>query len=205
MILTTTAPSSVKSSMHQLVCSPVISKTSINRPNIFLQCEEIPSDEDSLSIFATRVSQIIQDECSIIYTDFVNDIGPIMSKLEEQGISSVAHYGELDAKSIYESYMKWKTDEVKVMVATSAFVMGIDKHNIRHIVGYGVPENLCSWAQELGRGGRDGQPATATIFYSMSNISHAMAWLREHRTLRVHFEGIFSILEICYGRPGRYV
>ena len=79
MILTATAPPSVESSLHQLVRSPVISKSSINRPNIFLQCEEILSDEDSLSIFATRVSQIIQDECSIVYTDFINDIGPIMS------------------------------------------------------------------------------------------------------------------------------
>ena len=192
LILTATAPPSVESSMHQLVRSPVISKTSINRPNIFLQCEEIPSDEDSLSIFATRVSQIIQDECSIIYTDFINDIGPIMSKLEEQGISSVAYYGELDAKSRYESYMKWKTDEVKVMVATSAFGMGINKHDIRHIVRYGVPENLCTWAQELGRGGRDGQPATATIFYSMSNTNHAMAWLREHHSNTEHCERILK-------------
>lgn len=144
MVLTATAPPSVENSIHQLVRSPVISKTSINRSNIFLQCEEIPSDEDALSFFASRVSQIIQDECSIIYTDFINDIGPIMSKLEEQGITSVAYYGELDAKTRYESYMKWKTDEVKVMVATSAFGMGIDKPDIRHIVRYGVPESLCS-------------------------------------------------------------
>lgn len=138
--------------------------------------------------FASRVSQIIQDESSIIYTDFINDIGPIMSKLEEQGITSVAYYGELDAKSRYESYMKWKTDEVKVMVATSAFGMGIDKPDIRHIVRYGVPESLCSWAQELGRGGRDGKPATATILYSMSNTNHAMAWLLEHRNNTEHCE-----------------
>lgn len=74
-----------------------------------------------------------------------------------------------------------KTDEVKAMAATSAFGMGIDKPHIRHIVRYSVLESLCSWVQELGRGGRDGKLATATILYSMSNTNHAMAWLHEHR------------------------
>ena len=56
------------------------------------------------------------------------------------------------------------------MVATSAFGMGIDNQDIRHIVRYGVPESLCSWAQELGRGGRDGHPATATILYAARQL-----------------------------------
>lgn len=56
--------------------------------------------------------------------------------------------------------------------------MGIDKPDIRNIIRYGVPENICSWAQELGRAGRDGLPANATIFYSMSNTDHAGAWVK---------------------------
>jgi len=80
----------------------------------------------------------------------------------------------------YLNYMKWKNDEVKVVVATAAFGMGIDKADIRHVVRYGVPESLTSWAQKLGRSGRDGQPSTATIYYSMNNTNHAMAWIRDH-------------------------
>jgi len=64
--------------------------------------------------------------------------------------------------------MKWKSGNVNVMVATTAFGMGINKPDIRHIVRYGVPESLCTWAQEFGRGGRDGSGATATILYSMA-------------------------------------
>ena len=63
------------------------------------------------------------------------------------------------------------------MVATSAFGMGINKPNIRHIIRYGVPENICSWAQELGRAGRDGNPVKATILYSATNIEHGGAWI----------------------------
>ena len=65
-----------------------------------------------------------------------------------------------------------------VMVATSAFGMGINKPDIRHIIRYGVPENMCSWAQELGRAGRDCLPSRATIFYSMSHTEHAGAWIK---------------------------
>ena len=55
--------------------------------------------------------------------------------------------------------------------------MGIDKSDIRHVIRNGVPENILSWAQELGRCGRDGQSATATILYRKSDLSHANAWV----------------------------
>ena len=64
------------------------------------------------------------------------------------------------------------------MVATSAFGMGIDKPDIRNIIRYGVPENICSWVQELGRAGRDDLPSRATVFYSMSDTDHAGAWVK---------------------------
>ena len=179
MILTATASDVVETSVLQLVRSPLISKGSINRSNIFLQCEELCNDDD-FTIYAKKVCETIKNECCIIYTDFVNSIGPIMSKLQDYGIDSLPYYGEMDAKSRYSNYMKWKNDEIKVIVATSAFGMGIDKEDIHHIVRYGVPESLTSWAQELGRAGRDGHPATATIYYSMDNTNHAMAWVRDH-------------------------
>ena len=76
-----------------------------------------------------------------------------MSKLQDNGIDSLPYYGEMDAKARYSNYIKWKNDEVKVIVATAAFGMGIDKANIRHVIRYGVPERLTTWAQELGRAG----------------------------------------------------
>ena len=50
-----------------------------------------------------KVSETIKDECCIIYTDFINNIGPIMSKLQENGIDSLPYYGEMDAKSRYSN------------------------------------------------------------------------------------------------------
>jgi len=103
-----------------------------------------------------------------------------VSKLSKHGIDSVTYYGKMDPKSQTESYMEWKSGHVNVMVATTAFGMGINKPGICHIVRYGVPESLCTWAQEFGRGGRESGGATATILYSVANTDHAMAWIQEH-------------------------
>ena len=60
--------------------------------------------------------------------------------------------------------------------------MGIDKANdkanIRHVIRNGVPESVVSWAQELGRAGRDGKPATATVLYRKTDLRHANVWRR---------------------------
>ena len=63
------------------------------------------------------------------------------------------------------------------MVATKAFGMGIDKSIIRHVIRNRVPESVVSWAQELGRAGRDRKLATATVIYCKSDIRHANSWI----------------------------
>ena len=154
-----------------------------------LACEEIPSSigRKDFSYFASRILDMLQgDECAIVYTDFIDDVGPIMSELSNRGIDSVAYYGEMDIRSRNESFDQWRNGCVNVLVATSAFGMGINKSNIRHIIRYGVPENICSWAQELGRAGRDGNPAKATIFYSATNIEHGGAWIKGHLNNQEH-------------------
>ena len=58
--------------------------------------------------------------------------------------------------------------------------MGINKRDVRHIVRNGVPESIISWAQELGRAGRDGLPSTTTILLTREDIGHAKAWIKDH-------------------------
>ena len=101
MVLTATAPPSVDCSLRKLVRNSVVSKDSIHRPNVFLQCKEIPVVEKDISYFTT---EMIGSEPATIYMDFIDNVGPIMSKICEEGIESVAYYGEMDYKSQFE---KW--------------------------------------------------------------------------------------------------
>ena len=97
--------------------------------------------------------------------------------MQEVGVDAVGYHGEMDAPSQHEFYVKWKSGQVQTIVATKAFGMGVDKPDIHHVVRNGVPESLLSWAQELGRAGRDGQHACATVLYHKSDISHANSWV----------------------------
>ena len=173
MALTATATPSVEEDIKLLLRNPVINKSSMNRPNVTLSVEELLHDSSVPAAlqFAKRAAEIIKSTSSIIYTDFIKDIGPIVSTLEEFGVEAVGYHGEMDAPSRYESYIRWKSGQVQTIVATKAFGMGIDKPDIRHVVRNGVPESMLSWAQELGRAGRDGSQACATILYHRSDIS----------------------------------
>ena len=74
----------------------------------------------------------------------------------------MGYYGEMDTTSKHEAHSYWR-GYLQAIVATKAFGMGINKPDIRYIIRHGVPESLSSWLQELGRVGRDGNPAQAYI------------------------------------------
>ena len=179
MCLTATATPAVEEDIKLLLRNPFVQKMSMNRPNVTLNVEELKEDKslNHAEQFAKRASEICGSSSSIVYTDFIADIGPIVSALQQVGVEAVGYHGEMDAPSRQESYLKWKSGQVQTIVATKAFGMGIDKPDIRHVIRSGVPESILSWAQELGRAGRDGQQACATILYRRSDISHANAWI----------------------------
>ena len=80
--LTAAAPLDVQQSIQKFLRAPLVIKESVNRPNIFLSCEELPfSGGKGLSHFTTRVSEILDGNSAIIYTDFIDDIGLIVSEL----------------------------------------------------------------------------------------------------------------------------
>ena len=94
----------------------------------------------------------LESQLSCTQTLFA-DVGAIVSSLNQVGIESVGYHGEMDPRDRMESYMKWKSGEVQIIVATKAFGMGINKANIRHVIRNGVPESIVAWTQELGRAG----------------------------------------------------
>ena len=98
-----------------------------------------------------------------------------MCALRSLGLQCAGYYGEMDAKERQVAQEEWMHGKVQVMVATKAFGLGIDKPNIRHVIRNGVPESISAWIQESGRAGRDGNPATATIFYEEGDTDHAGA------------------------------
>ena len=108
MALTTTAKPNTVEDMKDLLRHPHVVKASVNRPNIYLSVEDPPSPNKSTPPamqFARRAADIIGTSSAIIYTDFISDVGPIISALAELGIDAVGYHGELDGPARHESYM----------------------------------------------------------------------------------------------------
>ena len=131
-----------------------------------------------MAYFASRVVDKIGNDCTIIYTDFINSVGPIMSELSAFDVDLVAYYGEMDVKSRNESYHRWKSGEINVMVATSAFGMGIDKSNIKQVRS---SRKYVQLGTRIGQGWKRRRQCYCNhFFYSTSDIDHAGTWIRDH-------------------------
>ena len=106
MILTATATPETTKELLTLLCDPVIARGSVNRRNIYLAVEEVLTGD--FQAVADKVSEVYNNESTIVYTDFVDNVGKIISSLQDLSIEAVGYYGEMSRS---ESYRKWKSGD----------------------------------------------------------------------------------------------
>ena len=110
------------------------------------------------------------DDSGIIYCLSRKGTEAMSEKLRENGINSAYYHAGINAverAKVQEDFLK---DNIRVMVATIAFGMGVDKSNVRFVMHADLPKNIESYYQETGRAGRDGLPSEAILFYSYADV-----------------------------------
>ncbi len=118
-----------------------------------------------------------KNESAIIYCFSRNETEKIAGKLQAQGILAAPYHAGLSNNLRQKNQDLFVNDEIKVIVATIAFGMGIDKSNIRLIVHYTFPKSLEGYYQEIGRAGRDGLPSECVLFFNYGDFHKHMFFL----------------------------
>lgn len=106
---------------------------------------------------------------AIVYVRSRRHAREISEHLCQAGLSSTFYHAGLDHADKDRRQREWQHDRVRIMVATNAFGMGIDKADVRLVVHYDCPDSIEAYFQEAGRAGRDGQPAQAILLYNNSD------------------------------------
>ncbi|PQJ31658.1 DNA helicase RecQ [Nonlabens arenilitoris] len=139
---------------------------SFDRPNLTL---EVRPGNDRLAQ-VRRFLKKYKDDSGIIYCLSRKSCEKLADKLSNLGFSAAAYHAGLEHRfreSVQEQFIK---DELKIVCATIAFGMGIDKSNVRFVIHYNMPKNIEGYYQEIGRAGRDGIDAHALLFHSYADV-----------------------------------
>nr|BFE62231.1 RecQ family ATP-dependent DNA helicase [Dactylosporangium thailandense] len=142
---------------------PEVVVTGLDRPNLYLESVHCPDEETRLRRLIARVRESAPP--GIIYAPTRRATEELAEKLGHEGIPAVAYHGGMSAGERERAHEAFLADEVPIMVATTAFGMGIDKPNIRWVNHVSLPDSPDSYLQEIGRAGRDGQPANVLLLH----------------------------------------
>jgi len=141
--------------------------SSFDRPNICYHVQIKQKDKQQLIEFIRNEHP---EESGIVYVRTRKRSESISSWLAQQGIDALPYHAGLSADARFENQKRFQENDIRIMVATIAFGMGIDKPDIRFVAHLDLPASMEAYYQETGRAGRDGQPADTWMVYSLSDV-----------------------------------
>lgn len=171
-------------------------KSGFERPNLSYIVREC---EDKLGQLLNICMNV--DGTGIVYVRSRKKTEELAAFLASNGISSSFYHAGLGPDSRTDRQEKWKKDEIRVMVCTNAFGMGIDKPDVRFVVHFDLPDSPEAYFQEAGRGGRDGKRSFAVLLWNATDIRR----LRQIATVSFpsldYIEDIYHKVHIFYEIP----
>jgi ATP-dependent DNA helicase RecQ len=169
LALTATATEQVAQEILARLNAPdaVIVNTGSERTNLHLAVHPTVNLDAKLA----RIGSLLEKEegNGIIYTASIRSANELFDWLKEHGISAGHYHGKMPARERERVQAEFMRGDHKVMIATKAFGLGIDKPDIRFVYHFEFPDSLETYAQEAGRAGRDGLPARAALLYRLED------------------------------------
>ncbi|NJM06626.1 ATP-dependent DNA helicase RecQ [Candidatus Gracilibacteria bacterium] len=180
LALTATASDGTQAEIRTYLGAAELVSASVFRPNLYVQVQRAGNREEkdqAIVELCRRIAGAI-----IVYARARQTCEELAELLRRNDIQAEHYHAQVsDRDAVQERFMRGQT---RVLVATVAFGMGIDKADIRAIIHFNLPQSIEAYFQEAGRAGRDGQPARCIMLYAASDKARLTSWLQEEALTR---------------------
>ena len=146
---------------------PLVINTGIFRDNLRLETVNAANEDDKRRRLVALLGEL--DGTGIVYAATIKQVEAAYAELTAAGFNVAKYHGKLGPRERRENQERFMAGELKAMVATNAFGMGIDKADIRFVIHYAFPGSLEAYYQEAGRAGRDGEPARCILLFNVQD------------------------------------
>lgn len=195
--LTATATAAVIEDVKTILRIPtcLLFKAGYNRPNLFYEVRQKKGKaQESIQDIANAINARFKNQSGIIYCFSKKDSHTVADSLGTVGIKAEAYNADLTPDRRSKVHSKWLKGTTQVVVATTAFGMGIDKPDVRFVIHHSLSKSLENYYQESGRAGRDDKPATCILFFRLQDMFRVSSMVMSEQT---GLDNLYQMVAYC--------
>jgi ATP-dependent DNA helicase RecQ len=178
---------------------------SFHRPNLNYQVKLCSGDSQNRLLLAAM--QAYAGSTMIIYAPTIARVGETVALLGKNGVQAVPYHGRMENEERTRNQEIWMSDEVRVLVGTIAFGLGINKPSVRAVIHLALPKSIEQYYQEAGRAGRDGEPADCALLWKTRDaglLAYFIQNMKDAQEQRRAWDAYRAIRGFAEGRVCRH-